>query len=430
MTAPSMSATDDARSTQRRLANRQPGARVPAAFALAGILPGALLGAALFAIPAILPAWPRYATTLPWEGAAPVSRATSPWAEAARLPGADVRLEVRAPSRAAAEALAERFEVERAGDGAPERDRRARLRAELAPRAPDPLPALAPATECATLLEARARIGRTLAGEGPVLAADDAATLPAALRDADQVVEAAALAFDPAALRPALAAADRLERAWLERLAAEDATRAFEAWRARERSRAAEFEDAATVLAADVTPFQHTLSTWWLPIFALELERGVPDAARAVSASRAAHPAPARPWWPAWVVAALAGALAGGAGSWLAARARPLPRPRPALASAERHVLPATSQAALHVLSGSESRRVALAALDVAAHFVARGERVLVVDGARRLGMHEQLGLEGGAGTLDCLAGRATLGTCVREVWGEGLYLLPVGLPG
>src|SRR5689334_18391868 len=170
-----MSATDDARSPSTRPANRGPGARVPAAFALAGILPGALLGAALFAMPGVLPAWPRYATTPPWDGAAPDTRATSPWADAVRLPGVAPRLEVRAPSRAAAEALAERFEVERAGDGAPERDRRARLRAELAPRAPDPLPALAPATECATLLAARARIGRTLAGEGPVLAADDAA---------------------------------------------------------------------------------------------------------------------------------------------------------------------------------------------------------------------------------------------------------------
>jgi hypothetical protein len=198
----------------------------------------------------------------------------------------------------------------------------------------------------------------------------------------------------------------------------------FERWRERERGRAAEFDDAASVLLNGVTGFQRELSGWWLPEMTLQLEPGTPDAASAIAQASAASPAEPRPWWPAWLAAALCGALVASAGTFALACARPMRRASPV---PMRRASPRTSDAWLHVVSGSDPEHIARAMLDLAAQLSARGERMLMIDGARRLHLHEPLGADPRFGLADCLAGEMPLLAGAQKVGDDGLHLLAHG---
>lgn len=416
-----MSATDDAQ--PRNLHGRTRGSTA-GVFALAAILPGALLGAAMLTLPDFLPSLPRYECVIPWRGPVPALAGHAWSGEGAVLVNKGNALSARAPGASAAREFAERLALARATGSAPA-GRRERLRADLTPRDLAPQPALAPATECAVLLRARAAVGRALAGDGSVGAAEDASNvLPASLLEADRAVEQAALALDPAALRTALTTADRAEAAWLGMLARTQRAGMFERWRERERGRAAEFDDASSVLLREVTEFQRELAGWWLPEMTLQLEPATPDAGSAIAQASAASLPEPRPWWPSWLAAALCGALLVSAGTFALARSRPMRR----IADPVRRALPQTSEAWLHIVSGREPAHIARGMLDLAAHLTGRGERILLIDGARRLLLHEQLNIDPRFGLADCLAGEMPLLAATQQVVGiEGLFVLAHG---
>jgi hypothetical protein len=93
----------------------------------------------------------------------------------------------------------------------------------------------------------------------------------------------------------------------------------------------------------------------------------------------------------------------------------------------ERPSSPADSLAWLHVVSGSSGRRVVHATADLGAQWLARGERVLVIDGGPRLRLHASFGARATLGLLDCLAdGMPVLGV-VQHGGVRGLYLLVHG---
>ncbi len=419
MMAP-MSATDDAQPRNHHGRTRGSAAGV---LALAAILPGALLGAAMLTLPDFLPSLPRYECVIPWRGPAPGFASAAWGGERAALVLGGNALSARAPGASAARAFAERLALARATGSAPA-GRRERLRADLARRDLAPQPALAPATECAVLLRARAAIGRALAGDGPVGAEDASNAMPALMLEADRAVEQAALALDPAALRSALTAADRAEASWLGTLARTERAGMFERWRERERGRAAEFDDAASVLLVEVTEFQRELAGWWLPELALRLEPGTPDAGSAIAQASAASLPEPRPWWPAWLAAALCGALLVSTGTFALARSRPMRR---FSEDPVRRASPQTSEAWLHIVSGRDPAHIARAMLDLAAQLTRPGQRTLLIDGARRLLLHEQLGADSRFGLADCLAGEMPLLAATQQVGDEGLFVLAHG---
>jgi hypothetical protein len=416
-----MSATDDAH--PRNASGRTRGSAA-GVLALAAILPGALFGAAMLTLPDFLPSIPRYECVIPWRGPAP-TLASETWSgERVALVNGGSALSARAPGASAARALAERLALARNTGSAPA-GRRERLRADLVPRDVAPLPALAPATECAVLLRARAAVGRALAGDGSVGGNEDVSNaLPASLAEADRAVEQAALALDPATLRTALAGADRAEAAWLGTLARTQRAGMFQRWRERERARAAEFDDAASVLLEEVTGFQRELAGWWLPEMTLQLESRAPDAASAIAlASSASLPEP-RPWWPAWLAAALCGALLASAGTFALALSRPMRHSE----NPVRRALPQTTNAWLHIVSGREPGHIVRGMQDLAAHLIGRSERILLIDGARRLQLHEELNVDGRFGLADCLAGEMPLLAAAQPIVGNpGLFVLAHG---
>jgi len=417
-----MSATDDAHPRISFVRRNRGGAA--GLLALVAIVPGALFGAALLTLPDFLPSLPRYECVIPWRGPIPAGTNETPGDERAALVRGGGALSVRAPGAAAARDFAERLALARATGSAPAA-RRERLRTELAARDLAPLPALAPPTECAVLLRARAAVGRALAGDGSVGGEEAAANaLPPSLVEADGAVEQAALALTPDALRKALAGADRAEADWLAELARSGRVGMFQRWRERERGRAAEFDDAASVLLDEVTAFQRELADWWLPDVTLQLEPGAPDAASALAQASAASPPEPRPWWPAWLAAALIGALVASAGTFALARGAPMRRLGE---DPVRHASPQTSDAWLHVVSGREPAQIANAMLDLAAHFSGSGERTLLVDGGRRLALHESLGADARFGLADCLAGEMPLLAAAQPVVEDGIFLLAHG---
>jgi len=88
---------------------------------------------------------------------------------------------------------------------------------------------------------------------------------------------------------------------------------------------------------------------------------------------------------------------------------------------------PADSLAWLHVTSGPSARRVGHAAAELAAGWIARGERVLLVDGGPRLRLHAPLVAESTLGLSECLAGDMPVLGVVQCVGVPGLYVLSHG---
>jgi hypothetical protein len=136
----------------------------------------------------------------------------------------------------------------------------------------------------------------------------------------------------------------------------------------------------------------------------------------------------------AWLLATAAGGmliglLAVALGARVRARrAAPGPAP-PAVAAAPlgTRVTPAESLAWLNIVSGPSGRRVGLAAAEIAASWIARGERVLLIDGGPRLRLHGPLVAEPTLGLSECLRRDLPLLGVVQCVGVPGLYVLVHG---
>lgn len=108
---------------------------------------------------------------------------------------------------------------------------------------------------------------------------------------------------------------------------------------------------------------------------------------------------------------------------------RDTPFPAPARLGAAEPRRPETTGAWLHVVSGPSIPTLSRAVFELCARFLARGERVLVLDGAPRLRLHERFDREAHWGLVECLAGMPVLGL-VQDSGRLGLYLLAHGTPG
>ncbi len=116
------------------------------------------------------------------------------------------------------------------------------------------------------------------------------------------------------------------------------------------------------------------------------------------------------------------------AGRTRARRSRPARARRPAMppAAAAEWV---ASPAWLQIVSGPDAGPLTRGLTEIAGAWVACGERVLVVDGARRLRLHEALGHGAGPGLLECLAGTLPVLEAIQGGAGESLCFLPRGNP-
>jgi hypothetical protein len=326
------------------------------------------------------------------------------------------------------------------------RERLAARDAEWRAMTAGPLPPLAPAAECAALLRARADLALALAGPGASLSSMPTPWLESnTLDEADRGVEQAVWLENAASLRRALRAADAAEAVWIAEKTATARVRLVR-WRERERSRAEQFQLAAADIEVMQTPFQRDLMAQWQPQLTLELEA---SAATPLAALPEVGPAPAAtPFVPVWALGVTGGLLLGAIpGSLIWAflirgrRAkrpeRPLAEAKAAKAAPSRRVrtapaprylpAPTPSEAWLHLVSARDARGVAVAACEVAGPFVARGERVLMVDAGRRLKLHEFFGCAPHWGVGECARGEMPLLGSVQRAGVSGLYLLARG---
>jgi hypothetical protein len=91
--------------------------------------------------------------------------------------------------------------------------------------------------------------------------------------------------------------------------------------------------------------------------------------------------------------------------------------------------LPETTGAWLHIVSGPSPVAIARGVLELAAHFLSGGHRVLIVDGGPRLQLHDRFDREARWGVVECLTGELPVLGLVQEVGRLGLYLLAHGVP-
>jgi hypothetical protein len=206
----------------------------------------------------------------------------------------------------------------------------------------------------------------------------------------------------------------------------------------------------AQALEQHLTPFQQELVRAVLPGRAWQIASEAP-----IPLTLPAPIVPAPERIPAVWLGALAIALAGVAGA-IASLAvgrrtgRTAPPPSPLSAPAEMGVevetheapvavsetageawvAPETREAWLHVVSGPNVGALARGALEVAAHFLARDQRVVLVDAGRRLGMHRFLRREHRWGLAECLTGEAPALGVVQDAGLRGFYLLSQGAGG
>ena len=436
-----MSARDDARADARfadRSRSSRPYSAVPP---FAGFVCGALLAVTALLIPGAVPRLYRFECRLPWPETAPLpTKWPSGGLSMRRVhddPGGRVAVQGAEPAAVNAAALRlVRSAASRPGATALRAAARERWLHSLVV---GPLPPLSAQAECAALLRARAELGHVLCGAestgfvGTTPAVASVRSAGAALASADVAIERAARAGDPPALDHALDAADRAESAWLDALATEPSSAGvstFEPlWRARENADAQTLDDMAARIESELTPLQRTLVAARTLELALERERRVPELASIASAAAERAVTPARPIAGAWAFAAGLGGVTGALLVLLRAwRARAGASRRST--SHARVVHPEHVAARLHVLSGADERRVAAGIAELAAVFLARGERVLVMDAGRRLRLHEHLGGDPRWGVSECMAGEMPVLGTVQNLGGTGLYLLARGQAG
>jgi hypothetical protein len=411
---------DDARSPQAFHHPPRPPAGRSLALPLCGALAGAALTLVLLAHPGLVPAVPRYVCRTVGEQGFGVLEGRAASAEAALAA-------VRLPAIAAAEEAA-----------AEARRSLAAMVGEWRSAPPGPHPALAAAAECAARLRARAGLATALAGEGQLAAEDDAQSAAgtpadsstslspaaAALDRADQAVERAALARDPATLAAALRDEDAAEAAWLA-AGRERALDRLARWRARERDRAEQFLLAASDLEQSVTPFQIELVGEWLPAIALEM-RAAAIAPLEAAAGRRLPPV-VRPIVVVWIAGAVLGLALGAALGWLL---RALLRASSRSRSEEAGPAPGGAEASfLQLVGGDRPEGMERAVRAVTLPFLARGERVLIVD-ASAAALHRRFGAVQKWGLEECLAGELPLLGAVQPGEAPGLFLLTRGEAG
>lgn len=402
---------------------------------------GALVGCC-FGIAIAPPMGARFEARLPWNGSLPTS---SEWPHAARA-GESAWLEssprgpvlvVTAGSAGSARALVRAFAAGPAPAAAALQARLERTRASWrAAISAGPLPERTPACEAAGLLLARARWGRVLAGELPVVPSP--LTMPAgtpgeSVLEPWQEVRRLAAAGEPGALARGIERAGEAETRWFADPVAwsgwPSGARA-EAWRRWQVMRAAALEDAAMQLLSDQTPFQRRLAAEVARYRLVELDASMDDPWRAFAAPEPRSIRPlVRPIAAAWLPPMTVGA---GAGMLLAVitlllgslRAPAMARFRALRGGAAD---PAVAGPRLHVVGGTTPGDTLRAALELAACRLACGERVLLIDGSARLRLHERLGRDARWGLLECLAADMPMLGLVQYAGHPGLYLLPHG---
>lgn len=413
--------------------------------ALAGISLG--IAVALVTAPASLP---LFRARAPWTGGAPLA---SEWPEPARTgedaavafvtasPGG-AELEVHAPRAPRARRLAAGLATRRAAgvaalaaarEGLERRWREAVLAA--------PLPVLEPRAECAALLLADAARRRDAAGAlPPAYAGGPGVHAPPddAVARAESGLSAALLDADPDACMRALAAlASAEDRSFSRGVPAADAPPAARggAWRSAQLERALAHEGLAALALEELAPPQREFAVAAAPERLVRLAGAFGDPYAPLLASAPAVPVTVEPLPGPWSALLGLGAGLGGVVSLLAAllglRVRnAFARERaPAAAAGASGALgrdPAAPQPWIHVVSAQAPANAVRAALELAAHALARRERVLLVDaGSGRL--HERLGREARWGLMECLQGDMPVLGLVQYAGRPGFYLLARG---
>ncbi|MBK7368546.1 MAG: hypothetical protein IPJ04_11715 [Candidatus Eisenbacteria bacterium] len=430
-----MSATDDARHHSARSTYRW----TTLAFAA---LAGAAIGVAVGVVGA--PASVAlFEVRMPWTGDAPrpIEWAGTPRpGESAAIENGDggLVLSVRAPRAPRAHALAVQLRTRREAGVAALESASTEVRERWISRlTPEPLPAMTPGAECAAWLTAAARRDRDLARALPApwsaQTSPDRLATPVAVLERLQEVELAASAADPTALRDALAAASRASDDWFASgVPAKHSTADVRgaAWRRWTLERADSLDARAAALLAAETPLQAELSSSASDAIVVGFADLAPPAyeglLRGMPASQAPTAAPLPGVWGRWLGAfaalgALVALLAASLGLWLRRRVGG----DDLLVMPQRD--PAETGAWLHVVAGTSAMWTTRAVLELAAHALARGERVLVVDGASKLRLHDRLGREARWGLMECLLADMPVLGLVQYGGRPGFYLLAHG---
>jgi hypothetical protein len=254
-----------------------------------------------------------------------------------------------------------------------------------------------------------------------------------------------ALAADPSGLERALEREARVARARLFTrigvLPAGDRAVAMGSWRRAWLTRAAEMDSTADALAARKPRIERELIALVAPVHALDAESRLPDPGVTLLLVAGSEPTAAHPFLWTWVVFAACGSvLAMLLATPLARHAARMRRARRAelmqrwkVAGEAFAVAPpaaaSTIEARLQIVSGSRPRRVARVMRELAARFVAGGERVLVIDGGGELHLHDFFAAQSRLGFQECMRGEAPLLGIVQSGGLPGLYVLAHGVP-
>lgn len=377
----------------------------------------------------------------PWSGGAPTARE---WSEIPRAGESALvasvpdgfELQVFAPRGPRARRLAAGIATRREGAFEALEDARAALtgRWQSAVVAA-PLPELAPAAECASLLlaDAARRTDLVAALPSPYAAGAQAAPAPADafVARAEAGLEEAVAAADADASRRALLALVEAEDSRFARGLPEPRSRAAErgaAWRRAQLDRADSLVALANRALAGLAPEQKALATAAAPERLVLLAASLPDPYAPLASLTPAPPVTVEPLPGPWGMLLGVGGALGGAiallaallGLWL----------RRAAGDASASYEPARDPSAglpwLHIVAGPSPAGAVRAALELAAHAIARRERVLVVD-ASGVRLHERLGREARWGLMECLQGDMPVLGLVQYAGRPGFYLLARG---
>jgi hypothetical protein len=434
-----MSATEDATTHSRTAADPVPAAAL-ATIALA-VLTGAVIGAT-FALVSAPRTQPLFEARLPWTADAP---SAAEWPREPRtgesatvqLVGTQLTLVVRAPRAPVARELAAGIANRREAGVSALAGARAQARARwMSRQRPEPLPDLSPAAERASLLIAAAQRDRDLAACLPAPyagAATRAPEPPANVRTRLDEIANASTDADVTVLARALQSAATDEAAWFAAgVPSPQASAAVRGanWRAWQLERADSLSALAARLTQSEAPLQRSLAVSASAPLLAQIDAASPSAYDELLLAAGPSPMPAAvPLPDAWMRLLGMGALLGAIGAGLAASLGMLLRttgPRPALAFTPVRD-PGAQGPWLHLVAGPNATAVARATLELAAHALARGERVLVVDGGAKLALHERFGREARWGLMECLLADMPVLGLVQYGGRPGFYLLAHG---
>lgn len=421
---------------------------------VAGLLLGPALGMALGPLLAG-DRLPLFESRISWQGP-PLTAGDWPRAarhgESARTRAAGARtfLVVRAATAAGAEALALELALPRLARSPELAEARAGRRAEWsAALLAGPRATLTPAGDCAARLRGWADAWRSIAAPSAEAsrASDDSqvARHESPVPEESREVTRRALAADAVGLERSLEREARVARARLFTrigvLPSADRAIAMDSWRRAWRRRAAEMDSVAEALVARKPKIERELVALVAPVHALDAEPRLPDPGMTMLMAAGSEPTAAHPFLWTWVVFAASGSvLAMLLATPLARRAARMRRARREelmrrwKVAGEAFVIAppvaaSTIEARLQIVSGSRPRRVARAMRELAARFVAGGERVLVIDGGGELHLHDFFAAQSRLGFQECMRGEAPLLGVLQSGGLPGLYVLAHGVP-